>query len=526
MPSLGSALANTSVTAKVGALAGTALLTTAVLGGVVAAQVAQVDSLRESLRADHAAAGLVLQLDTRASELKVDAYKALVRKDPAEQLPELEEDFATPKEMLAELATYELAPAQQAAVTDIEAAFGPYMAQVKAFVEDAVADQGKTRARWEDIQKANDTTDAAVSAAKESFAAKLAEHEAEMAASTATVRRTIWVTLAVGLLLVAGMGLAVARAIVRPLRRCVEGLDDVAAGDLTTRVEVAQRDELGRLGDAVNRTVAEVREAIRLMGGSAQSLSASSQQLSGVASSIAVSSEEASAQANVVAAAAEQVSRNVQTVATGSQEMGASIREIAHNASEAAHVAAGAVIVAETTNATVVKLGDSSREIGDVVKVITSIAEQTNLLALNATIEAARAGEAGKGFAVVANEVKELAQETARATEDISRRVEAIQADTSSAVSAIGEIGAVIARINDFQMTIASAVEEQTATTNEMNHSVAEAATGSTEIAVNITGVAQAATTTTEGVAHTQQAASELARMSSELQALVSRFTV
>ncbi len=180
--------------------------------------------------------------------------------------------------------------------------------------------------------------------------------------------------------------------------------------------------------------------------------------------------------------------------------------------------------MAESTNATISKLGESSTEIGNVVKVITSIAEQTNLLALNATIEAARAGEAGKGFAVVANEVKELAQETARATEDISRRVEAIQADTAGAVAAIGEISEVIARINDFQVTIASAVEEQTATTNEMNRSVTEAATGSTEIASNITGVARAAATTTEGVGQSQQTAAELARLSNQLEELCNRF--
>ena len=158
------------------------------------------------------------------------------------------------------------------------------------------------------------------------------------------------------------------------------------------------------------------------------------------------------------------------------------------------------------------------------IKVITSIAEQTNLLALNATIEAARAGDAGKGFAVVASEVKDLAQETSRATEDISRRVEAIQADTHGAVSAIEEISRVIARISDFQTTIASAVEEQTATTTEMNRNVAEAATGAGEIAQNITGVADAARVTSEGVTQSQQATQELARLSTELGSLVSTF--
>jgi methyl-accepting chemotaxis protein len=170
------------------------------------------------------------------------------------------------------------------------------------------------------------------------------------------------------------------------------------------------------------------------------------------------------------------------------------------------------------------KLGASSAEIGNVIKTITAIAEQTNLLALNATIEAARAGELGKGFAVVASEVKDLAQETARATEDISKRVEAIQADTGGAVTAIEQISHVIAQISDFQTTIASAVEEQTATTAEMNRSVAEAATGSNEIAQNITGVAEAARLTSEGVTQTQQATTELARMSADLTALVGNF--
>jgi methyl-accepting chemotaxis protein len=227
----------------------------------------------------------------------------------------------------------------------------------------------------------------------------------------------------------------------------------------------------------------------------------------------------------VVAAASEQVSRNVQTVAAGSEQMDASIREIAQNANEAASVASTAVEAAQTTNDTVTKLGVSSQEIGNVVKVITSIAAQTNLLALNATIEAARAGEAGKGFAVVANEVKELAQETSRATEDIVSRVETIQADTAGAVEAIGEIASIIASINDFQLTIASAVEEQTATTNEMSRNVSEAASGSNEITTNINGVASAASATTEAVSQTRAAADELARMAAGLRGQVASFT-
>jgi methyl-accepting chemotaxis protein len=257
---------------------------------------------------------------------------------------------------------------------------------------------------------------------------------------------------------------------------------------------------------------------------SAQSLAGASRELSAVSQQMASNAEETATQANVASAAAEEVSRNIATVATATEEMGASIKEIAKSANEAAKVATAAVKVADKTNATVAKLGESSAEIGNVVKVITSIAQQTNLLALNATIEAARAGEAGKGFAVVANEVKELAKQTAKATEDISRKIEAIQTDTKGAVEAIAQIGKIINQINDIQNTIASAVEEQTATTGEISRNVAEAARGSSEIAQNVTGVAQAARGTTEGAGDTKKSAEELSKMALDLQQLVNQF--
>jgi len=318
------------------------------------------------------------------------------------------------------------------------------------------------------------------------------------------------------------------KAAAEELRRKVDSMlvavSAASRGDLTQEISVSGQDAIGQMGAGLSQLLSNLRSSISRIGQTAATLSTSSGELSTVSQQMSANAEETSSQANVVSAAGEQVNRNLQTVATGSEEMSVSIKEIAKNATEAAKVATEAVKAAQTTNVTVSKLGESSVEIGQVIKVITSIAQQTNLLALNATIEAARAGEAGKGFAVVANEVKELAKETAKATEDISRKIESIQVDTKGAVEAIGTITRIITQVNDISNSIASAVEEQNATTNEMSRNVTEAARGASEIAKNIAGVAEAAQSTSHGAGDSQRAAQQLTAMSTELRELVAQF--
>jgi methyl-accepting chemotaxis protein len=351
--------------------------------------------------------------------------------------------------------------------------------------------------------------------------------------STARVQarlgNTLWVLTGVGAAaLFVGVAICVylTRLVAKPVRVAAARLDELASrdADLTERLEITSDDEVGQLARAFNTFLANLEDLIQRIRQTSVSVASASEQLSAASEQMSSNAEETSNQANVVSAASEEVSKNIQAVATGTEEMSASIREIAKSSGEAAKVASSAVEVAEQANATVANLGHSSAEIGQVIKVINSIAEQTNLLALNATIEAARAGEAGKGFAVVANEVKELAKQTGKATEDIGHRVQSIQGTTQEAMAAIGRIGGVITQINDISNTIASAVEEQSVTTNEISRNVSEAAQGASEIARNITGVAEATKNTSGGAGDTQTAAAELARMAAELQSLVARF--
>ena len=321
------------------------------------------------------------------------------------------------------------------------------------------------------------------------------------------------------------------------LNRCVDNINALiedaqmlaqaaGAGQLARRADASRHHgDYRKVVESVNQTLDAVILPLEMASESASALSACSEALKVSSQHMVAHAHETSTQAEAVATTSEQVSSNVEVVAAGAEEMQASIREIARSASESARVARDAVKMAEGANGTISKLGDSSTEIGKVIKVITSIAQQTNLLALNATIEAARAGEAGRGFAVVANEVKELAKETAKATEDISQKIEAIQGDTKGAITAIGKIAEIIHSINEIANSIAAAVEQQAATTSEIGRHVNDAARGTGEISRTISIVASVAREATTGATDTQDTANALSRMAADLQALLAGFT-
>ena len=470
----------------------------------------------------------VLQADMMHDAVRGDVLQALVSGGTGPlydgAVADLAEHDALFRSILDEVVADDLGAEVDTAVAEVAPAVEAYLASAAQIVTLAASDPVAADAAYPQF--------AADFAVLEDELPRLGEAVAafgEEAAAHSEDQRGTAVTLSlavagVGVLVLGLLGWIITRSVVRPLNKVRAVLTGLADGDLRGSTDVTSRDEVGRMAYSLERSMANVREVMTAIGDSSTTLASATEQLSASAQDMARLADESSEQSRIVATAAGQVSTNVQTVSAGSEQMGASIREIAQNASEVSRVAGQAVTAADETTATVAKLGESSLEIAGVVKVITSIAEQTNLLALNATIEAARAGEAGKGFAVVANEVKELAQETAKATQDITARVEAIQADTQGAVRAIGEISSIIGLINDSQGTIAAAVEEQTATTTEMNRNVAEAAVSAGEIAANIDAVSTATSSTTRAMADAQAAIDEVARMATALHGSVSRF--
>jgi methyl-accepting chemotaxis protein len=345
------------------------------------------------------------------------------------------------------------------------------------------------------------------------------------AGAAVTARRINLSVGALTFLLFLGLMLGTGRGLTRQLRRLADVLGLVAARDLTVRAPVETDDAVGQMARSLNQALDEVAGTIRAAGESSDRLSQASRALAELSGRLEETATTTADRAGAVSASSDEVSGSVAGMSSATDEMGASIREIAQQTATAAEVASAATRSAAFTSESVARLNTAGIEIGDIVKVITSIAEQTNLLALNATIEAARAGDAGKGFAVVATEVKALAQETSRATEDITARIGSIQELTASVALAIGEITDVIDRISENQSLIAAAVEEQSATTGEISQSINNAAAGASQIATNVASIARSAEQTSAGADTTRGSAEELLALAGDVSRLISRFS-
>ncbi len=382
------------------------------------------------------------------------------------------------------------------------------------------------------------------------------QNEEEFLAASVSIRNTnVLVAILAGLIMAVVVMLA-ARSIVRPINAAVAGLKDIAQGegDLTMRLDVASRDEVGDLARWFNVFIEKLQGIIRDIASGVQTLSSSSTELSAISeqmtqgiqnvseksNTVSAASEEMSANMNNVAAAMEQSATNTNMVASASEEMSSTIGELSTNAEKARHISDEAAHKASDASANMDQLGAAARDIGNVVETITDISEQVNLLALNATIEAARAGEAGKGFAVVANEIKELAKQTAEATHEIKAKIAGIQGTTQVTVDQIGEIARVIARVNDLVATIATSVEEQSSATKNIANNVAQASQGiqevnenvnqsslvSSQIAGDIAGISSAMNEMTDGSAQVNISAQDLSKLAEQLEQMVHQFKI
>ena len=498
------------------------------------------------------------EADMMHDALRADVLSALkASTGPAAEQQQVRDDLAEHmaifKAALAANAERPLNDATKAVLAEVAAPLETYLTDAQEIVDLAFRDATAATANYPAFLGTFSTLEDAMSGISDSIGQSVDEAQASAAATTELVDLVLIVTGLVTVGLIGLTSFAMIRAIVRPVVSMTSAMERLASGDKTTEIPATERrDEIGQMAKTVlvfkesmikaDRLAAQEAEAQKTREVRAKAIekltgdfdndvtqvlktvSSSATEMQATAASMTATAEESSRQSTAVAAASEEASTNVQTVAAAAEELSASVNEITRQVAQSAEIAGQAVTDAEHTNQQIQGLAEAAQKIGEVVSLITDIASQTNLLALNATIEAARAGEAGKGFAVVASEVKNLANETAKATEEITGQITGIQNATREAVTAIRSIGQTIGQINEIATTIASAVEEQGAATQEIARNVQQAAQGTNEVSSNISGVTQAAASTGAAAEQVLATAGELSKQSETLRGRVETF--
>ena len=516
---------------KLAALSAVGMMVAGVLGSVSLVEIAKVKAADDRLAYVKDANTRLIEADRSLADLAIVERDALLAATP-EQGSAAQKRFvdrrAEMEKSLTGATSIPLTAVERAAITDLEQKVKAWMdegaAQIPALVRadpSSAAGQETLVRLTADLARVEGT---AMSLGETIDRGEATAQAAEKSAMS-TLRITVAVTLLVGLVALLTLGWVIARSITVPVGVMVAALERVRDKDLTVRVAPTGRDELAQMGRALDEALKSVGAVISDIGETSGTLAAASEELSAVSTQLGDTAATTSEQSHAVTASAQEMNGSVATMSAATEQMSASISEIAHQASGASEVAAQAVTEAETTSAAVAELDIASAEIGDIVRTITQLAEQTNLLALNATIEAARAGDAGKGFAVVASEVKDLAQETGRATEDITTKIGAIQATTTRAAEAIHRIANIIGAIHEKQTTIAAAVEEQSATTQEIARTVNQVSAGSDQVAVAMSGIADGAEQTSAAAGTSLASAGDLARLAGRVREAVDQFT-